>query len=219
MLETNVRIVAPGPEIYLNTRCVEVVALDCSPEQLQGACSLLRRRGVAAVPDGSERGLLVAVREPIAPCSIEENNWSAEIRDRGVARQLRFVAANDVSLLTQLIERSLLIEIGRRTRLWTLDSPRIWYEPTPFQSANGIAAHRRFEVSAMPIEGIGVGLVVDVGTAFFTTSSVGDFFREDGSAEEQRCRRSRFEFLSERQQGQKGTLLYDTGVSKYKAIS
>lgn len=215
MTETNIRVVAPGATLYLDTRCIEVVALDCSPELVQRACNALRRRGLAAVP-GPGGGLLVVAREPIPSLIAQEDNWCVEVKDRGQTRRLKFAEPDDIPLLAQLVERCLLIEIGRRTHFWTLDSPRIWYEPTPFKTAGDIAAYRRLEVSAIPIASVGIGLVVDVSTAFFTRSSVADFLRNDAPEHERQHLQARFAVLSERQRGQKGTLLYDVGRSKHK---
>ncbi|MFQ5884726.1 MAG: hypothetical protein ACE5IO_06465 [Thermoplasmata archaeon] len=62
----------------------------------------------------------------------------------------------------------------------------------------------------IPIQGIGLGVITHVGTAFFTKLTVADYFLGDSSAQE------RFELLSQRQKGAKGTLLYDLGASKHK---
>lgn len=103
-----------------------------------------------------------------------------------------------------------MIEIGKRTNFWTLDSPRIFYASTPFKEVDGVAAYRRYEISSIPIEGEGIGLAVDVSTAFFTVPTVADFFQD------QKRQSKRFEVLSHRQTGQKATLLYDLGRNKVK---
>ena len=82
------------------------------------------------------------------------------------------------------------------------------------RKVDGIAAYRRYEISSISIEEVGIGLVVDVSTAFFTIPTVADFF-EDSSLGK-KWRPKRFEVLSHRQTGQKATLLYDLGRNKVK---
>jgi len=206
----------PGPNLCLDARGVEVITQDPSPELRERACNALRQRGIAAVPYHSGPELLVSIHKQVPEEAICEDDCRVDLKDSGKIRKLRFVDTKDKDLLTKLIERCLIIEIGRRTDMWRLDSPRIWYMPKPFMTIDDIAAYRRFEISAIPIESVGVGIVIDVGTAFFTVSTIADFFRKDVSEMEQKQLRKQFEFLSKRQHGQKGSLLYDLGHKKGK---
>lgn len=218
MLETNVRLVPPGPDLCLWVRRAAVTGPDLSRDLLQRACGTLRyRHGLAAIPcDGTQPGLLVATHAPILGIHLEQENWVLEVSDAGGAsRCLSLTDPVGASLIPSLIERSLLAELAGRTDLWTLDGPRIWYEAKAFRSQDGIAVYRRFEVAALLIEGVGVGVAVDVGTAFFTTDTLGYFF-SPGDLQERQRRRSLFAELTGRQKGQKGTLLYDNGRSKMK---
>jgi hypothetical protein len=217
MIETNIRIVEPGVGLRLEVRRAEVLTQDLSPDLLQRACGALQKRhGLAAVVSPDKSSILVATREPVPRVVVQDDDWRLEVKDSGTTRVLRFTDVVEARLLAQLLERSLLVQLERRTKLWTLDSFRNWYVPEPFMRASGVAAHRRFEVSSVAIEGVGVGLVVDVGTAFFTENTVADFFREDLTPEEAARWQRRFERLSERQHGQKGTLVYDFGRDKHK---
>src|SRR5581483_8954322 len=138
-------------------------------------------------------------------------------RDAGEASQkisVRDAAARAV--ITDLIGRAIVAQLARTSRLWMLDSPRIWYEPEPFQRENGIAAFRRFEISAVFIDDVGVGVAVDVGTAFFTEDTLAYFFDEEIDQHEQTERREQFIDITRRQAGQKGTLLYNNGRSHTK---
>ncbi len=99
--------------------------------------------------------------------------------------------------------------LEHHTKLWKLDGYRVWYEPTPFQTAEDIAAYQRFEISSIAIEGVGIGIIVDISTAFFTVPTVADFFRESLSKAEKERLREQFEHLSARKSGLKGTLLYN----------
>ena len=208
MIETNIRIVNFGAKLYLNTRVADLVGQDISPNLKQRACNALRRKGLASVP--CPEGILVAGTKPIKTCDISEDDWRVEIRDKCVTKQLHFSKPNEAAMLAQLLERSLLIEICKRTNFWTLDSPRIFYASTPFKEVDGVAAYRRYEISSTVIEGEGIGLAVDVSTAFFTVPTVADFFQD------QKRQSKRFEALSHRQTGQKATLLYDLGRNKVK---
>jgi hypothetical protein len=76
--------------------------------------------------------MLVASRNSVPQVVIEEDNWRLEVRDTGQSRRLHFKNAEDQTLMAQLLERCLMAQIARRTRLWRLDSNRIWYQPDPF---------------------------------------------------------------------------------------
>jgi hypothetical protein len=214
MIETNIRIVNYGTGLHLDTRYVTVDTQAPSSELLWRLCGTLRYPpyGLAAIPYGSstEPMLLVASSEPISHKVVKMREWRAEVRDSGQSRRLQFSVPNEASLIAQLMERMMLIEIARRTDMWTLDSPRIWYESRSFQTSRDISAYRRFGISVIPIEGVGLGVVTHVGTAFFTELTVADYLLGDSSAQ------GRFEFLSQRQKRAKGTLLYDLGTSKHK---
>lgn len=214
MTEMNIRIIEPGPALKLEVRVCELIAQDPDAKAFERACNALRGQGLAAVKSGQE--ILLLATRLAQPVAVKDEEWRAEIRDAGRSRTLIFSHPDDARLLAQLLERRLLIEITRCKRWWKLDSPRIWYEPTPKEERKGIAAYRRYEVSSLVIEGVGVGLTVDVGTGFFTTESVADFFREDLPKERREQNRIRFDRLSQRQRGQKATLLYDCKKSQHK---
>jgi len=74
MLETNIRIVRPGRNLYLWIRQAVVEGSDLSLDLLQRACRRLRYRyGLAATPSRSSRHtLLAATREPVPSLQLEE---------------------------------------------------------------------------------------------------------------------------------------------------
>lgn len=216
MIETNIRLVAPGPELQLMVRHARVQASDDSPDLLWRACGALMGRGLAAVPSGRSE-LAVATDQPIPNVDLHDEDWHLEVKDSGRAVQVSPMDSGDVGLLEKLIERLLLVQIQRRTHLWRMnDSASIWYESRPFMVKDSIAAYRRYEISGVALGEAGIGIAVDMGTAFFTKWTVAEFFREDLPRQEQESRRGRFEALSARQRGQKGTLLYDTAQSSHK---
>src|SRR5262249_46715377 len=118
------------------------------------------------------------------------------------------------ALMTQLLERQLELRVSTLDGSWTLDSLRIWYAQDPFDAVSGITARRRYELSSVVIDDVGIGLVVDVGTAFITQASVADYFVTH--ADGRNYRLQEFNRLTSRQKEQKGTLIYDNGLGKYK---
>jgi hypothetical protein len=219
MLETNIRIVRPGWNLHLWIKKAVVDGADLSVDLLQRACGRLRRGyGLAAVPAPESRGILwVTTTDPIPSFSLEEEHWTLTVQDAGEGSRKIFVRDGTTSaVITELIGRAFTAQLAYTSRLWTLDSPRIWYEPQPFQREDGIAAFRRFEISSVFIDGVGVGVAVDVGTAFFTEETLAYFFDEEIDQHEQTERRERFIDITRRQAGQKGTLLYNNGRSRTK---
>jgi hypothetical protein len=219
MLETNIRIVAPGPSLYVWTRRLRVEGPNLTPELLQRACNRLRiRHGLAATPDrDTGAALIVAATRPVHRIHLADDDWELEVVDDGEpARQLSLAAPGAEAILQPIIERALLARVQRCTTLWTLDSPRIWYESEPFRVQEGVAAFRRFEIATIPVDGTGIGIAVDVGTAFFSAQPLSYFLDETVTAAEQRRREAWLTDLLGRQEGQKGTLLYDNGRARVK---
>ena len=217
MIETNIRIVEPGKDLYLWMRCAKIRTQDYSPKMLEKVCNRLASRNLAAVYCPTEKEFLVLTQGSIPSLEVKEENWIIQVEDAGRNHRLQFSdSENDASLLAQLIERYTLIEIKSRLKMQTIDSPRIFQETEPFRTVDGINVHRRFEVSAIAIEGVGVGISVDVSMAFFTHKTVADVFRYDIPKHEQQRLKKDFESLSQRQHGQKGTLLYDLGNRQTK---
>lgn len=210
-LETNIRLVQRGTRLYLNVREAIIAGTDLSPDIVGRACRTLQfRRGVAAIPHPSHRDrILVAMSHPIKDMHLKETNWAVDIHDSGQPAQQYFWAKPEHrSIVTELIERALQANLATHTDLWTMDSPRIWYEQSPFRRENGIAAYRRYTIGAIDIDDVGVGIVTEVSTAFFTEYSLAYFFAENVSKEEQEKRQTQFQRLTSRQKGKKGTLLY-----------
>jgi hypothetical protein len=219
MIETNIRIVYPGNKLFVWVRRATITSTSSDPELQEKACNKLRRKyGIAAIRyPGDPTSLLVASSQPIKPIHMEDESWEFDVVDVGEeSRRIEFHNQFGAETIPALIERSLLATLSQRDDFWTLDSPRIFYESKPFLIKDGISVFRRFEISALPIEGVGVGIAVDVGTAFFTTESVAYFFDQKLGDNEKKRREEAFAQYTGRQIGQKGTLLYDNGVSRVK---
>ena len=205
MVKTNIRIVEPGKNLYLWTRCAKITPQDTSAEILEKVCNQFASRGLAAVYYQKLNRILVLTQGTIPPLTVSEENWIVEVKDSGEKQCLRFShSENDARLIARLVERHVILEIKDRLSLRTINSPRILYENEPFQRTEDIDAYRRFDISAFPIEDVGVGVSVDIGVAFYTRWTVAEFFQNEH-------KQKRFEFLSQRQAGQKGTLRYDSG--------
>ncbi len=219
VLETNIRIIHPGLSLYVWVRHATVAGSNVTFDLLERACGRLRyQHGLAAIPVASDQPvLLVASDKPVVPIRLEGEDWDLDVADSGKPSERAALNSQDGNrLLPQLVERALEAHLARHTTLWTLDSPRIWYEATPCFNNEGIAAYRRYEIGALLIDGIGVGVAVDIGTAFFTIDSLAYFYDQGVPDAEQKRRADLFAELTLRQKGQKGTLLYNNGRSRVK---
>jgi hypothetical protein len=159
---------------------------------------------------------MVATDRPIPERQLIVDEWELTLRDEDEAAILTLDTTEGWQLLPEFVERMLTDAIERRDEWWTFDSLRHWYEKQPFDAREGVDALRRFAVSAIPVDGVGIAVTVDVETAFFTQSTVADFFDTRIPEAQQRERRARFERLTQRQAGQQGTLLYDNGEATLK---
>jgi hypothetical protein len=219
MLETNVRIVRPGPDLYVTVRRATLAGSAISNDIRERACGTLRHKHrLAAVPDPADsKALIVAAAKPVRAVRLQQSEWALDVQDAGEAsHRLQLRSATGATLVPLLVERALQATLARRRDLWTLDSPRIWYEQRPFVAKQGIAAYRRFETSAVALDDEGLGLAVDVGVAFFAAESLAWYF-DAGLVDDERARREATFFrLTGRQEGQKGTLVYDNGQTHMK---
>ncbi len=219
MLETNIRIVYPGASLYVLVRKVEVVGSDLSPDLIERACGKLRyHHGIAAVREnGTASTLLVAATRPIPHIRLTDDEWEIEVIDQSENSERLFLTSPKGAIaIPLLIERALSSRLERLPDFWSLDSPRIWYAARPFKTYDDIHAYRRYEFGTVLIDNVGIGIAVDVGTAFFTAHSLAYYFDPNVSTYQRKQRQNAFERLTNRQSGQKGTLLYDYGRSKSK---
>jgi hypothetical protein len=219
MLETNVRIVRPGPDLFVTVRRATLDGSAISDDIRERACGTLRHRHhLAAVPDPADpKSLFVAAARPIRALRLEQSEWALDVEDAGEApRRLHLRSPTGETLVPLLVERALLATLARRRDLWTLDSARIWYEQRPFVVKHSIAAFRRYEASAIGLGDVGLGLVVDIGVAFFAAESLEWYFDTRVGADERARREAAFGRLTGRQEGQKGTMVYDSGHTHTK---
>ncbi len=80
MLETNLRIVDYGQELYVPVRRANVTGPDLTPDLLQDACGVLRHRhGLAAVP-ATSRTLWVASSHSVPTIHLAGDNWCSTRR-------------------------------------------------------------------------------------------------------------------------------------------
>ena len=214
-IETNIRLVAPGAGLYVPVRRMAAQGQNLVSDLLEKACSRLRRSaGVGAVRDPESPGvLLVASKHPMQSVELRDSDWQIQVEDL-CDPGYKLYAREHPDLVALLVERALLSQVERRRQLWSFQSPRIWYEPYPFRDERDTWAFRRFELSALPVDGAGIGVVADVGTAFFSSFTADYFFHPELNAAEKSKRSRQFAAITGRQAGQKGTLAYDNGRGK-----
>ncbi len=218
MVETNARVLAPGKDIALPVRYARVRGTTDTPELREKVCYRLRREhGLIAVPCQDRLGLLlVATDQPVPTRQMTVDEWELTVSDMDESALLTLATPEGWQLLPEVVERMITNAIERRGDWWTFDSLRYWYERRPFESREGIDALRRYAVSALAVEGVGIAVSIDVETAFFTQATVADFFDSAVPPSERQRRREDFERLTQRQSGQQGTLLYDNGEAALK---
>jgi hypothetical protein len=216
MLETNLRIVADGNAICLPVRYAKVQAAHITPKQMEQACGRLSSKCQIAAKPTHVLGELVALsEEPIPKLKIENENLTFTIEDSGKDRcGLKLTDYSGKWLVPALLERAVIGQVSRAANHWHLDSWRKWFQPAPFLSEDGFNVFRRFEVTGTFVEGVGVGIGIDISTAFFTRQTLGYFFARNLGTQERQLREETFARLTTRQKGQKGTLIYERGDFK-----
>lgn len=215
-METNIKLVGFGKDLFLQTKVYSVDVPNISNEQLQKVCSHISSTGIAAVPHRSG-GKEFIITDNISSISndraINIDDWVVKLNLQTKDKKLNLSNPEHRQIMLDLYKRALIIQVQKQGNFWRLDSPRIFYDKTPLrtdsqQFKTDIDAFRRFEISELFVEDEGLGLCVDVGTGFFSNTSVEEYFK--GGYEQ------RFMSLSGRQGEHKGTLLFDSPSGKVK---
>jgi hypothetical protein len=212
--EANIRIVEGGTNLSLDVRRLKVSGQDVGPEILNLACDRLRKnKNLISVPTdvNDEPAILVASTVSIQKFTTQGDDWYLEAVDDG-SRTLRFGNLSEAFLMARLFENGMMSRIAWITKRWVINRfPRTFYDLGSFRDDGDISAYRSYEVSCFPIEGVGVGISMEVNTAFFSLPTVADYFRGDLSPSRRDELQKRFFRLVGRQKGKKGLLLYNNG--------
>jgi hypothetical protein len=207
-MELSVRLIQGGENLQLRATIIELVGDVLNVDNHQRACSILAQRfGISSVPYFThlkKQAILIQENEAKIledkTSEISENDWKVSLNfSNQDTINLNFKNKSHQNIIANLYKRALENNIKRKTNLWTLDSPHIFYEKNPFRTIGEIDAYRRFEVTEV-ILAEGIGINIHISTAFFTNKSVEHYFQNN--------RESRFNKLTQRQGEQSGTLLF-----------
>lgn len=213
-METNLRLVYFGDRLKVSVKRYDLTGQVLDKDHLERFCTMLgRETGIPAVPyqvDGQWKSIITEQRYQIERRKFPVDEWVVNIEPTEQLFTIAFARPEQQQLVADLYKRALLIKIAATTDMWTLGTPRIFYEKDPFlkndfvkkfRNVTDIQGFRRYEISEQPLDGIGLAFSVHVSTAFFTSLTIEDYFA-NGHAD-------RFRRLAGRQREQKGTLMYD----------
>lgn len=214
-MEINIRLVQKRDALYFTGKKVSVSIPDLTIDQLHTLCTLLKKRGIAAVPyfHDNKGCLIVHFAERFEPISLslksdEDKRSSYKIELKPTQDRITFNLQNQTErkVIEEWYVRRLQLTIAKKTSYHIIQkSPNVYYEATPIfvedDMDSDVVAYRRFYVFSEYFEGKGLGFGVDIGTAYLSRYSVEYYFRTGNAA--------RFEELKARQSPEyKGTLLY-----------
>ncbi|HEX2846251.1 MAG TPA: hypothetical protein VHN59_06860 [Chitinophagaceae bacterium] len=213
-MDTNIRFVERGNDLFLIGRKVSVSNASLTHDQLQSVCSILKNRSIAATPFVQEQQafLIIEHRENFKETTFDldsgDNRTQLSVTLKASNETIKFELRNerDRKTIEELYARQVQINIVKTEGLRIIKkSPNVYYDRTPILSEedmdNDIVAYQRFFVFTEYFENRGLGFGVDVGTSYFTKHSVEYYFSTG--------REERFYQLKERQSTEyKGTLLY-----------
>jgi hypothetical protein len=212
--ETNIKLVYHGAQLRLIVRQYELDTDELCKEKAQRLCTYIGKTfGIAAVPymqNGEVKGILTECHDHIPRKEFTVDNWVIELKPLNGNVALSLSDPKQGQLVSDLYKKGLLLNFSTRADFWRLDSPRIFYEKEPFlkndflsgsEHVADIEAYRKYEVADVLLENEGLGIAINVGTAFFSSMTVDDYFSSKNA--------SRFYKLSGRYGENKGTLYYD----------
>jgi len=218
-IETNIKLFHQRKDLYVWVRHAHLSGPHLSQDSAEKVCvKLASERGLAAVvkPHSNSSQLLVATKHDVRQMIVEVSDLSFTLTDANEPKErITLASSYGERVLPSLLVRAMTIKL-MRSEFWSFDSTRLWYEPEPFDNAEGIDAYRRYKIGAAPMDEEGVGITVDVQTAFFSSQSLAWFFDRSVGRDEQQHRHQVFQRLSLRQDDQKGTLLYTIGNKHVK---
>lgn len=207
MIETNILILEGGGDLQLRGRKVAPDGEVTNPETLEKLARFLPPACAAAVAPGQGGGapfIFAWSDAPVGPAILKGEGLELAATDRGPAT-LSFGDPRSRTAICRAVERAAAAEIRRRIDGWYLYGPRKIFFKRPWKSDSGIDIHRRLDISTIPIDSAGIGLVVDLSTAFMSQKSVADYFTD---TPDRTRNEADFQRLTRRQMGQKGTLIY-----------
>ena len=116
MLETNIRLVLPGDQLYLEARRLRVETSSSGPEIMQRISGKLTGQiKCACVPLAASTGgeILAATGEIVPATTVESDDWTVIITDTGQSVRLSFGKLQDRTNLAQLLQRALVLRLQR----------------------------------------------------------------------------------------------------------
>jgi len=221
-LESNIKLIKGRKYLKFEACIVTLNATDLSIDELNKVCSQLSYKyNIPSTPFNlsPKCQILIKSGQHLGEIEILVKRKLSDIKisfdSKTTPLLLEFKSPDHRRLLASLFKSAILIQIRRTNRYWTYDSPRIFYQKEVFvrggKDRNGkigdISGYRRFEISEVVLDDA-IGICVDVGTGFFTNKSV-DYYHTDQG------KKSRFKRLTNRQQEQKGTLIYKNPTGGY----
>jgi len=183
---TFTRIIKEGKNLTMEVQIIKLQDHELTTKQVQEVCSALGNHyRIAATPFylNGLQAIAVNARESV-PCTskkVEKN------------KQERLTVSFDFS------EPNTVLQFKNR-----------FYEKKAFLKEGDIGAFRRYELSEVIIDGVGIGINVAVGTAFFSLKSVAKYY-EEGNQErlhELMDRMSLNNTNSDKGRERRGTLTY-----------
>ena len=186
---TFTRIVKPGKDLAMEVQIIKLKNHNnLSGKQIQTICSALgNHHKIAATPYRIDGMQAIAVNANMnVPCDSKQvdNNKKEKLTvtfDFSSSNViLQFSNPAHRQMLADLYVRNLVIRINN-THIYkriSSDSHRIFYERKAFYKERDIGAFRRFALSDVIIDDVGIGINIAVSTAFFSLKSVAQYYSE-----------------------------------------
>ncbi len=204
VIETNLRLVtATGGK--LSVRRIRLESNDRCVDLRQKVCSRLRDDAIPSVPSPwDSRELLVAEGIEAVRDQVQGDGWHARLIVSDFPGTLDLNKNPELAAAAELAQRAIVCELERSGHYWWLsESSRLWYTDTPAAAEDGIILLPRLSIATSPLGQNRLGVAFDAGHMVCTENTVADFLKDRQS-------RERFEALRRREEGRRGTLIYDT---------
>jgi hypothetical protein len=207
-VETNLRLVQWTGDAVSCLR-VQVESADRSPDLRQKVCSRLRADGVVAIPfRGRAHELLAAGSVRDLRHEVRGDGWHAVLRKVAQPLSLDLRSAEDRRAAVELVQKGLVVALEHSGEFWWFsESTRYWYRYEPVVVDRGIEMLARLSFATHEVQDSGIGVAIDFGHMFQTEQTLADFLRDEAGVRQ-------FNSLRGRQDGRKGTLIYNVGTER-----
>jgi hypothetical protein len=208
IIETNIRLVS-APDGVLSVQRIRLESNDGCVDLQQKVCSRLRDDGIPGVPSPWDpREIVVPFGTVDVRGQAQGEGWHSRLVVTEFGGKLDLKKERELAAAGELVQRAIVCHVEQSGRFWWLsESSRLWYSDEPVAAEEGVILLPRLSISTSALGENRLGIAFDGGHMVCTENTVAEFLKTRQSRES-------FEAFRHREEGRRGTLIYDTAQAR-----